>query len=271
MVLTFDSGDVLEHPQLNNMIRALDGDGVVSGFAVTQRSASANMSVDVALGTAMIAGAKESESGITNLVIEAANATKERKDLITYDASGDIPAVIKGTDHAGTTADPTYPPDIPTGDILLAIVKVNAAVTSIVNGDITDGRAIVPEKYTHLLVSDDLQKSDDGIDALGTAGYAKIKEITVPSNVDSGAIRISFAMNRLSGTSYGKIYKNGVAVGTERTTGSATYTTYSEDFGEIDGGDTIELWGYSVVGAGNVKEFRIYCDQLFTEVASVSW
>lgn len=143
MVLTFESGNVLEQPQLNNMIRAMGGDGVISGFGVIERGAGANMSVDVPLGEARIGMLFESETGTTNLSIDAAHATLERKDLITYDASLNIPAVIKGTDHAGTTVDPTYPPDIPTGDILLAIVMVDAATTTIVTGDITDCRIII--------------------------------------------------------------------------------------------------------------------------------
>jgi len=146
MVQTFNSGDVLEHPQLNNMIRAMGGDGVISGFAVTQRAAGgANMSVDVALGEAKIDNTIESEAVLVNVVIAASHATLERKDLITYDASANTPAVIKGTDHAGTAGDPTYPPDLPAGDILLAMVKVDANTSTIVDGDITDCRIFIDE------------------------------------------------------------------------------------------------------------------------------
>ena len=146
---TFESGKVLEHPQLNNMLRAMNGDGVISGLGVSQRGAGANMSVDVALGEAKISNLRESQAGTTNVVIAASHATLERKDLITYDASANTPAVIKGTDHAGSEADPTYPPDIPSGDILLGIVKVDAAATLITDGDITDCGITVEKGYAY--------------------------------------------------------------------------------------------------------------------------
>lgn len=277
MVLTFDSGYVLEHPPLNNMVRALDGDGVIQGFHVTERGAGANMSVDVASGSARINNIAESESGTTNLVIAAAHATLERKDLVTYDASGDTPAVIQGTDHAGTEADPTYPPDIPYGDILLGIVKVGAAASSIVTGDITDGRIYVPATYIihKCTASDVLRDSEDAITNISQTSYTKELEITVPAGIISGTLRIKFAMNETaSGTSYGKIYKNGVALGSQRSTLGATYTTYSEDLSDWQEGDTIELWAYHNAGSGNgnVKEFRVYCDyDTISIVPSVTW
>lgn len=264
MVLTFNSGDVLEHPPLNNMVRVLNGDGVLSGFAVTQRGAGANMSVDVALGKARIVDVVEAETGTTNVVVVAAHATLERKDLITYDATANTPAVIKGTDHAGTEADPTYPPDMPAGDILLAIVMVGAATTTIVDGDITDCRIVLPDPDTFVFPSDTLQASDDSIEALGPSNYAKIKEIVIPAHVVYGKLRISFAINETSsGTAYGKIYNSGVAVGSARSEEFPAYTTYTEDIDDWKGGDTVELWGYySAGGAGNVKEFRVYCDHV---------
>lgn len=147
MTLTFESGKVLEHPVLNNMVRAMNGDGVLSDPDATSLEVIARstpiMGVQVRIGNCRIADTIESEAAATNLTIEAAHATDERKDLITYDATANTPAIIKGTDHAGTAADPTYPPDIPDGDILLGIVKVDAATTTIVTDNITDGRIIV--------------------------------------------------------------------------------------------------------------------------------
>lgn len=275
MVLTFDSGDVLEHPQLNNMVRALDGDGVLNGLAVSQRGAGANMSVDVSSGDAWINVTDEGELSTTNLVIEASHATLERKDLITYDSTANIPAVIKGTDHAGTEADPTYPPDIPAGDILLAIVKVDAATTTIVNGDITDCRAMITKVKIHSTrANDTLRTYDDTQDAI-TTGWVKYKELgPVPDGILNGTLRIAFDMNETSaGTSHGQIRRDGVVVGTDNSTTGSGFTTFSEDIGDWMGGDTIELWAYHTAGAfGNVKNFRVYCDHAYvTPVDTVSW
>jgi hypothetical protein len=43
------------------------------------------------------------------------------------------------------------------------------------------------------------------------------------------------------GTAYGQIYKNGVAVGTQRTTSSEAGVWFMEDLSVVTG-DTIELW-----------------------------
>lgn len=138
MSLDMDANQILEHIQINNMILAAAGDGVASGLGVSERGAGVNMSVDVATGSALINGTTYTESSIVNLVIEAAHATLHRKDLITYDPTTSNPVVTKGTDHAGGTGDPIFPPDIPAGDILLAIVEVTAAATTITNGEVMD-------------------------------------------------------------------------------------------------------------------------------------
>lgn len=266
MTLTFASGNVLEHPALNNMVRVLNGDGVISGFAVTQKGTGANMSVDVALGSALMGGLSESESGTTNVVIAAAHATLERKDLITYDKSADTPAVIKGTDHAGTSADPTYPPDIPADDILLAIVKVDAAATIIENGDITDGRIIRPLNHIYTTTaSDDLRESDDTEDTFTDATFVKQKElVTVPKGIFNGALRLKFSLKRSgdAATVHGRIYRNGVAVGTDQTRTVDSYEIFSEDITGWYEDDTIELWCYrdtAGTATGYCDDFRAYC------------
>ena len=153
MAIQFASGDVLEHPQLNNMVRALNGDGVLSDPGSTSLEVIARspaiMGVRASIGKCKIDTTIETEAGTNDLTIEASHATLERKDLITYDASANTPAVVKGTNRAGTDADPTYPPDIPAGDILLAIVKVDAAATTIPSGDITDCRIMVDPGYKY--------------------------------------------------------------------------------------------------------------------------
>ena len=71
--------------------------------------------------------------------------------------------------------------------------------------------------------------------------YRKVKEITV--NI-TGTIRVYFEL-MIETTSnyyaYGRIYKNGVAIGTERSTNSTTYVAYSEDIA-VSAGDKIQLY-----------------------------
>ena len=73
--------------------------------------------------------------------------------------------------------------------------------------------------------------------------YAFQKYMTV---IRSGTFRITFDMKQESAiqTAYGRIYKNGVAFGTVRSTHSETYVTFSEDL-TFSTGDHIELYTYT--------------------------
>jgi hypothetical protein len=46
-------------------------------------------------------------------------------------------------------------------------------------------------------------------------------------------------------TAYGKIYRNGVPIGTERTDATGNYQTFSEDFINIKFGDNIAIYAYT--------------------------
>lgn len=103
--------------------------------------------------------------------------------------------------------------------------------------------------------SDDLLLSADTERTSTSVSYVKIKEIRVARG---GRYRVKFDLFATSSSGYGRIYKNGVALGTEQTAGPA-YVTKSEDL-TFSAGDTIELW--VKVGSGvtsvSVKNFRIY-------------
>ena len=138
MDVNFD--EVFENVMMNAIIAACDGNGVLDGLTVSENGAGADMSVDVAAGNCMISGTKYTESSTTNLAISAADATYDRKDLVVYDSSAGDPAVV-----TGTAAATPIPPDIPAGDILLAIVDVAAGATAITDADIVDGVVIISQ------------------------------------------------------------------------------------------------------------------------------
>lgn len=114
--------------------------------------------------------------------------------------------------------------------------------------------------------SDILRKSDDAEELISGTSYAKAKSITFEptGNLDiKSEFRIKFALR--SGlndpTVYGRIYKNGVAVGTARSTTSDEYVTFTEDISPWQFGDTIELWCMiSLAGQGFCRNFRVYGD-----------
>jgi hypothetical protein len=137
-----------------SLVSAGGGHGVVGSgdLAVTEKSGTPNMSVDVAAGSAYIRGTTGADQGVygvtndavVNVVIAAADATNARKDLIVArvrdaaysGANNDVQiTVIQGT-PAASPADPTVTDDT----LVLARVDVPALDTAITNSQITDLR-----------------------------------------------------------------------------------------------------------------------------------
>lgn len=124
----------------------------VSDFAVTQRGAGANMSVDVASGYAWVRGTENAHQGAyhvyndatVNLSIAAADATNPRIDLVVIKVQD---AFYSGATRSasvtvvtGTAAASPTDPTIPANALVLARVRVAATVTTITTADITDVR-----------------------------------------------------------------------------------------------------------------------------------
>lgn len=151
------------HANVNRMFMSAitgRGEGVVYGFAVAQRGAGANMSVDIAKGAAVIFGDDNEQQGTygvvndatTNVVIAAADPTNPRIDLVVARVrdsfySGGTNAwameIVQGT-AAGSPVDPA----VPNGTLTLARVAIAAAAGSILNANITDLRPFTPVGIT---------------------------------------------------------------------------------------------------------------------------
>jgi hypothetical protein len=74
-------------------------------------------------------------------------------------------------------------------------------------------------------------------------------------------------------TAYGRIYRNGVALGTEKTSTSLTYENQSEDITQTwNPGDTAELWIHNDgTGTTSVQNFQgAYDDSPTVAVASAN-
>ena len=88
-----------------------------------------------------------------------------------------------------------------------------------------------------------------------STSYAKALSIYVPG---TGAVRAYFDLKVSgSGTAYGRIYVNGVAVGVEKSTTSAGYSTQSSDI-SVSLGDTVELWLKKGGGASSSDATHFY-------------
>lgn len=138
------------HRQLT---RSLWSEGVLEGLAVTQKAGGTNMSVDVAVGSAVIYGDDQVNQGayllITtgseNHVVAAAPGSNSRIDLVCYrinDPNAGGPAgnnseiiVVQGTSAASPVA-----PAVPTSAIVLAEILVASGTAAITNSMITPRR-----------------------------------------------------------------------------------------------------------------------------------
>ena len=103
----------------------------------------------------------------------------------------------------------------------------------------------------------------DSIDAntiLDDAVYTLKKAMIIPKKYTGGVFTVKFSLDNEfdAHTTYGKLYKNGEAHGTERTrgTGILGMLEFSENLHFV-GGDRVEFWGKST-NRGHMENFRIY-------------
>jgi hypothetical protein len=94
--------------------------------------------------------------------------------------------------------------------------------------------------------------------------YTKVRDVDVRIG---GTYRVKFdiRVSTVGQTVYGRIYVNGVAVGTERSS-DTNYNTFTQDIRVVIG-DNIQLYVRNT-GSGNLsyyKNFRV-CSNLFTTV-----
>lgn len=123
---------------------------------------------------------------------------------------------------------------------------------------------IIKDVRRSAVASDVEQAGTGGSGSTTSATYSKAKEIAI--NIP-GTIRVKFELKSSSGSnSFGKIYVNGEAVGTERTTTSGTYVEYSEDITVVKG-DRVQLYVKSGNGGSSVEHqaFKLYYDSIYGE------
>ncbi len=148
---TFYGADELARP-----IRDLMGEGVVgaSDLAVSEKSGSPTMSVDIAVGACYVKGDTSSAQptyrchtdSVINRSIAGADATNPRIDLVLAEVRD---STFSGAFldwrirvQTGVPAASPVAPAVPSTAIPLALVRVDAGVSSIVNAKITDMRPI---------------------------------------------------------------------------------------------------------------------------------
>ena len=143
-----DDGESLSSAVWNAQADALVRDGVVSGCAPSIASGN---DVDVTSGEIAIGGAYVTvASGSVTL---AASDSTDRVDLVTATSGGSLNAVT-GTPADSETPERPVAPDIPSGEVLLAVVLVPAD-----SADLSDTRAVLAD-YRAGVPDDALTKAD---------------------------------------------------------------------------------------------------------------
>lgn len=105
--------------------------------------------------------------------------------------------------------------------------------------------------------SNNLQASADVEENTTSGSYVTVKEIRVNR---SGTLRVKYDAKGVSGTMHSQPSLNGVAKGTDGTSGSGSYSTYSNDI-KVGAGDVVGLL-LRTQGAGTAyaQNFRLYWD-----------
>lgn len=193
-----DGGKTSESGHLRSLYKSFAGE-VLSGLAVGQRGAGANMSVDIAIGDAIIPrsdstyGHPSFNDAVLNQVLTPADGSNPRRDIVVmYINYGQAPStavsnntngvvltkIVAGT-PAGSPSDPTdaaIQSSVGSGNpfIKLARVRVGTGVTSLANAVIDDLRTIASAL------------DNTGWEGLSSAWdywvYASSTTITVPTN-----------------------------------------------------------------------------------------
>lgn len=130
-----------------------------------------------------------------------------------------------------------------------------------------DGTLQVPSKTTDYAVGSILLASSDSTLSVSDASYTKRKSIKVPR---PGTLRIKFTLTGGSGANQGngRIYRNGVAVGTERISIASTTTEFSEDIAGWSTQDEVQIYAHNNAGGGadaDLTNFRLYADTVSVE------
>lgn len=241
-----------EHVDIAAVIAGVRGNGVLTGLAVSESTTPA-MTVLVASGDCKISNVVYTESSGQNLNISNGDATHPRKDIVVYDATAGNPAIVEGTPAAAPVS-----PDIPSGDIYLAMVHVAAnETTSVVNADIDEGRVYAQDFHgdSHLgggvdeiACYDpyilDVLHNNSTLKYVSGASWIKYKEIKIDDCPDTITIKYTVQDNTSTVTSYTNIYRNGGIVGTQKSWKLNAASSYTQTISGWSDGDLLQLYAY---------------------------
>lgn len=176
---------------------------------------------------------------------------------------------VKGIDATSNLFPKAVMADIDPGILnvasgIVGLTAANKIASSLILKDaVVDTNGDIPHMRPKAASANLRHSHDAQLNEPPLAVYTKIKTITFANGI-SGTLRIAFDLQSSNGADfcYGKIYKNGVAVGAEQSTNNAVFQTKSQDIniGALAAGGTIELWAKTDVDDCAYRNFRISYD-----------
>lgn len=140
--------------------------------------------------------------------------------------------------------------------------KIPAVDGSLITGIVFPGLTSISQVATGLCytIGDVLLQSNDA-EATSTSVTPELKKEMKYLGNGPVTMRIKFDIkNNTTDPTYGQIYKNGVAFGTQQSRGASTYQTFSEDL-SFTTNDLIQVYIWRGGGATSyIQNFRIYND-----------
>lgn len=197
-----------------------------------------------------------------------APASNPRIDVLSLNSAGTLVRT------AGSESASPAMPAVPAGNIPIYSVYNRVGQTSVKDADDStngyiykDLRRVINKLDVHYPGTEILGASDaeKAIDASETT-YTKKKEILIGK---AGRVTVSFELKRDGGVSYGKIYINDIAVGTERMDNTSSYVKFDEDF-DVSIGDLIQIYGKCPSGGGGkIQRFRILVGNSYNAITTL--
>jgi len=195
----------------------------------------------------------DTTANILKLRNEANNAWLDVYDF----ANGRAPLALLATNCSRTVVAGTgvsVAGNLASGNVTVAIASGGVGDTQVANASVSQGKMVNYTAGDRLLIKSVQETTATLIT------YIALKQIRLDRG---GTLRISFKLRRVGGTLpvYGRVYRNGSAVGTERSTTSTSGDTYTQDISGWSAGDRIQVYGRtsdydSTVG---VSELRVSC------------
>jgi len=263
---TFSATETITNTKLHNLVDLATVSGIVnadidSSAAIADTKLASITTAGTVMGTA-ISGLTGVPGGAGKIPVANIDTGTTANKILILDSSAKIPAVdgsLITSLNASELDSGTVPvARIDTGTTANKIVQLDSsAKLPAVDGSQLTGISSIP----NYIAGDNIEISSDTIRNSTNTTYTKVKEIRIAR---AGTLRVKFnqSTQAVETTAYARVYRNGVAVGTEYTTNlTGGGVDRSEDISGWSSGDLCQIYLKTTNAIHNsyCKNFRVCC------------